>query len=93
MLNRAQWPRILLLSTGLLTALPITCNSIFAKRKPAPEDDGYDYVMVTGSNVPMRVRRGTRIITASPVEGLSAEEFRKTTQRGQNMGKLPASGR
>lgn len=78
--------RILLLSAGILAVIPVKCNSILAKRSPTA-DDGYEYVTVTGSNVPMRVQKGKPVITTSPVDVMGGgDSLRNYTQKNQNLG-------
>ena len=81
--------RILALSASCLAAVPVTCNSIFAKRNPA--DDEYEYVTVLGSNVPQRIKKGTRLVPMSPIDGMTTDTLEKM-QRNQPMPRLPVSG-
>ena len=67
--------RGLLISSGCLAALPITCNSIFAKKSAAVDDADYEYVTVSGSNIAQRVKKGTKPVTTSPVDEVSKESF------------------
>ncbi len=86
-MNRTQWHRIILLSTGFLTIMPVTCNSILAKRNPKA-DDGYEYVMVSGSRIPLRVKKGEGVTsTNAPVEVMNGESLRNYTQKHQNVTK------
>ncbi len=68
------------MSTGFLAVMPVTCHSIFAKRSPKA-DDGYEYVSVSGSRIPLRVKKGEAITPGSPVDVMSGEALRNYTQR------------
>lgn len=78
------------MSVGLLAVAPVRCNSIFAKSSPV-KDDGYEYVTVSGSMIPQRVRKGTKVITTSPVETMDAERFNDSARRFQNSLNLPGT--
>jgi hypothetical protein len=84
--------RLVLLSSGCLTGIPVTCHSIFAKSKPAPDDGDYEYVTVVGSMIPQRVRKGDAGTSASAVDSMNAQDFDKMRQRLQNPGKSAAGG-
>jgi hypothetical protein len=75
--NWKKLARQALIVSGCLSAIPITCNSILAKKK----DDGYAYVYVTGSNIPKRVKVGDAVGTESPVSTMSTSEFTKLQQQ------------
>lgn len=85
-----QISRLLLLSAGCLTAFPVTCNSIFAKRH-LDADDGYEYVKVSGSMLPQRVKKGAAVVTTSPTDAVSKEAFEQMRQKLQSVGKLPGA--
>ena len=80
-----------MLSASLLAVVPVKCNSIFAKRNLAA-DDGYEYVMVTGSSVPMRVQKGKSAVPNAPVSVTSGEALRNFTQSHTNVPHLPGGG-
>ena len=82
----------MLLSSGLLAVIPVKCNSIFDKRSPQKVDDGYEYVMLSGSNIPQRVPKGSVPVSASPVEVYGGSVMRDLAQKNQHLGKLPAAG-
>ena len=89
-----KWKRVIrqgLVVAGFYAAFPVTCHSIFAKSKAAP-DDGYEYVTATGSMVPQRVKKGQTAATAGPTGAMSGEEFDKLRQRLNSPGKLPGGG-
>jgi hypothetical protein len=89
-----NWKRVIrhvLFCSACLAAFPVTCHSIFEKSKTA-QDDGYEYVTVTGSNVPQRVKKGQAAATVSPTSSMSAEEFDKMRQKLRTPGKSPAAG-
>ena len=84
--NRESVILQVLIYSSCLAAFPVTCHSIFAKSKTGP-DDGYEYVVVTGSVVPQRVKKGQAPVTASPVGVMGVPEFEKLQQKT-----TPASG-
>ena len=88
----APWQRFALLSATILAVAPVKCNSIFAK-PAAGNDDGYEYVTVSGSQIPQRVRKGQMPDTTSPVDVVGAEALRDALQRNQSAGRLPGAGK
>ena len=90
MTNWKPVARAVLLSAACLAAFPVTCNSIFAKRSAALDDDEYEYVTVSGSMIPQRIKKGSTVDTTSPVSGMSKAAFEQLRQRQQMTGKLPA---
>jgi hypothetical protein len=91
-MNRTQWSRILLLAGGLLAVIPVKCNSIFDRSRPAENDGSYQYVMVSGSMIPQRVPTGQRLVTPSPVDVYGGDALRETLQKNRSVGKLPGAG-
>lgn len=87
--KRNSIARLLLLSTTMLTVLPVKCNSILDERRPKVADDGYEYVTTTGSLVPQRVKKGTAPVTTSPVDVVSGESLNDYRQKNQGSPKLP----
>lgn len=69
-----------------LTVAPVTCHSIFEKSQHVPEDDEYEYVTVSGSMIPQKVKKGTRGATVGATSEMSAQEFDKFRQRNQAPG-------
>jgi hypothetical protein len=85
-MNRTQWHRLILLSTSILTVMPVKCNSILAKRNPHA-DDGYEYVMVTGHLTPQRVKKGQApAADSNQVEVLGGDALRNYSQKNQTKG-------
>jgi hypothetical protein len=72
---------MLVLSVGCLAVVPVTCNSIFAPRKVLPDSEQYEYVTISGSNIPQRVKKGEQAVSASQVDTVSAETFRKAVDQ------------
>ena len=83
--------RAVVLYSGCLAMGPVTCNSIFEKPKPVTADEEYDEVMTTASMVPQRFKKGTRPVTISPLDVMSAGEFENAAQRGTSVGKVPGA--
>jgi len=76
-----------LLAGGVLAVVPVKCNSIFDKSHPPPADDGYEYVNVLGSQVPLRVKKGQAAVGASAVEVYGPETYRNMTEKAMQTGK------
>ncbi|MEY2878974.1 MAG: hypothetical protein RLZZ15_1354 [Verrucomicrobiota bacterium] len=65
-----------------LAAFPVSCNSILTKSAPVETKDlGYELVEVVGSNIPQRVVKGQRPVTAAPVVIISAEAWTEAMQK------------
>jgi hypothetical protein len=77
MIARKRLAHVLLLTISCCSAFPVTCHSIFAKRKPLPDEGEYEYVMMAGSQIPQRVKKGTAGTTISPIDRIGAEQARK----------------
>lgn len=67
-----------------LTVAPVTCHSILDKSQKTADDDQYEYVTVSGSMIPQKVKKGTPGVTAGATSQMSAQEFDKMRQRVQN---------
>ena len=84
---KGKW-RLALFGSGCLAVFPVSCNSIFDTSKDR-RGDGYQYVTVTGSLVPVRVTSGgAASATASPMGVMSAGQFEKVRQQVQE-GRTP----
>ena len=72
-MKRPECARYLAFAAAWLLALPVGCNSIFAKKRPPPDpEDDYEYVMAVGSNIPVRVKKASKAGVAPPVGTVSA---------------------
>jgi hypothetical protein len=87
MSNWKSAARVALLSSGFLAVAPITCNSIFAKRTPKADDGEYELVTTSGSMIPQRVKKGSKIETTSAVSEMSVESFEKMQQKSTGVNK------
>jgi len=67
-----------------LTVAPVTCHSILDKSQKTADDDEYEYVTVSGSMIPQKVKKGTAGATVGPTSQMSAQEFDKMRQHVQN---------
>ena len=80
--------RLLVLSSSCLVAIPVTCNSIFAKRSESPSDE-YEYVTESGSHIQKLVKKGT-VAKDDPGAGtMNAERFRRATEMAHQVPKTP----
>ena len=90
-MQRTQWFRLFTLSACLLAVVPVKCNSILAKRNPEV-DDGYEYITVSSSRVPQRVKKGSQAVTASPEDVASGEALRNILLHNQRTEHIPGGG-
>src|SRR3954447_8127233 len=85
-------PRPLIVFTAVASFLCASCATQTKKiASPPPagaqilKETEYEYVKVTGSNIPVRVPKSPTVRplpAASPVTEMSAEQFRDVVQRG-----------
>jgi hypothetical protein len=69
------------MSSCILAAVPVTCNSIFAKKSAQATDDGYEWIEVSGSNIRQRVKKGSVPANTAAEDSMLQEQFRKVTQK------------
>jgi len=80
--------RLIVLSSSCLVAIPVTCNSIFAKRSQSADADEYEYVTESGTHVQKRVKKNTYAKDDPGAGTMSAEQFRRATEMAH---KVPAT--
>jgi hypothetical protein len=80
----------LLLNGCASTPKAVTTAKAADERKVVLSEAEYEYVYITGSNIPVRVPKtpiARPLLTSSPVRVISPEDFEKWVQRGQMGGR------
>ena len=72
---KLQRPLPLVAALALLTALAGCATTDATPKKTAADNTGYEYVTPLGSNIPVRVRKGTTATNStSPTATMNAQE-------------------
>jgi ABC-type Fe3+-hydroxamate transport system substrate-binding protein len=65
------------------------CASQATKSDSVASKDEYEYVTPLGSNIPVKVKKGEKVVTMSPTDKVNADQATKAVRSGG--GQMPAT--